>query len=125
MKAQMSMEFLVFTGVLLVLTAFASYIAISTSHAVYTENSNREARMLAEKVASEINIAASVGPGYTHEFDLPAAVQGVPYSIHIAEQRVYISWANRSYSLPLLATVAGDPRPGTNTISNSGVVTLA
>ena len=76
MKAQISIEFIVFVGVLLLITAVASFVAVSNSNDTYKTSIDRDARSIAEFVGTQINIAAEVGDGYSSRFSLPQLLYG-------------------------------------------------
>ena len=128
MKAQLSMELMLYVAILLVIMSIALFFALTTSISVLVESVNTDAKLIAEKVALEVNTAVEVGGGYSHKFFLPEYAYGsTSYTINITQQRVYIFWNNRSYSLPVLAAnVTGMPVKGNNTVRNSdGAITFA
>jgi len=127
-KAQISFEFIMYVGFLLIVVAIAASVAIVASNSISTENTNLEAKSITELVAIEINIAKEVGNGYSHEFFLPNTIRGnINYTVNITNQRVYTFWNIRSHSLPILAdSITGSPHNGTNIIRNiEGVVDIA
>jgi hypothetical protein len=120
MKAQISLEFITFVSVLLLLMAVASFVAFSSSNETYKNTVGRDARSVAVVLAQEINIAVETGDGYSHNFSLPSQLYGGKnYSLVIENQEVFISWLNNTYSLPLLIrNTTGLPGAGTNLIKN-------
>jgi uncharacterized protein (UPF0333 family) len=124
MKAQISSEFIAYAAILLVIMSFAVYFAVVTSSDLQVESVNTDAKRLAAQMASEINTAVSVGDGYSRSFSVPDYLYGnTDYTMVVMQQRVYIFWNQRSYSLPVLAgNVTGSPVKGQNHISNTGGV---
>lgn len=125
MKAQISTEFMVYIGILLIIMSFAAFFAIRTSTDLRMESINTDAKRVAGIVATEINTAVEVGDGYSRTFFLPPQAYGnTNYTLDILFQRVYIFWEGRSYSLPVLAeNITGVPIKGYNTIRNrDGVI---
>ncbi len=124
-KGQISMEFITFLGVILLLFAFASYAAITSTLNIISENEITDARRIATTIAQEVNIAVEVGTGYTHSFYLPEYLYGgLSYTVNSSQSRfVYIQWKDRSYYLPVLAdNVTDTVKKGQNTIKNVGGV---
>ena len=83
------------------------------------------AKRIATQLATEINIAVEVGGGYMRTFVLPTRLENnIAYTLNVSEQRVLVSWSDRSYSLPVLASnITGLPVNGTNVIRNvNGVI---
>ncbi|MCX6815977.1 MAG: hypothetical protein NT120_03950 [Candidatus Aenigmarchaeota archaeon] len=120
MKAQISLEFITFVGILLFITALASFIAFNNISDMYQNSIDRDARSVAKLVATEINIATEAGTGYSHKFSLPHLLYGEKnYSLNTTNQDLYIFWPSKSYFLPILAyNVTGQPQHGLNTIKN-------
>lgn len=128
MKAQVSIEFITFVSILLLITLVASQAAIYRSNEIMTENRNNEAKRTAQIAATELNIAYEIGNGYSRTFYLsPVFSDGADYSIAIINQSLYIFWDNRNYFLPILASgVSGNLTKGYNKIkNNNGVVEIA
>lgn len=126
MKGQISMEFVTFLGVILLLFALASYAAVISSRDITAENEATDARRIATVIAHEVNTAAEVGTGYSHRFYLPNFLYGDSnYTVNLSENRfVYVLWKSKSYSLPVIAeNVTGVVKKGSNTIRNvNGVI---
>ncbi len=120
MKAQISTEFLAYTAILVVIMVFAMFFAITTGNEARTEGINIDAKRIAGIVATEINTAVEVGDGYSHRFFLPQTLRSeTNYTLQLMQQRVYIFWNGRSYSLPVLAgNVTGIPASGYNIVRN-------
>ena len=126
MKGQISVEFITFFGVILLLLSLASYAAITSTRDIIADNEATDARRIASTIAYEINIAVEIGPGYSHKFYLPLLLYGNSnYSVNLLENRfVYVLWKNKSYSLLVLAeNITDGVKKGSNTIRNiNGVI---
>jgi len=120
MKAQISMEFITFLGIMLIFLVLASYAAITSSRDIATENEIKEARRIASLVVEEINLAVEVGDGYKHRFSLPPLLYGnLNYTVNLSQRLVRVEWRDRVYSLPVLAhNITGPVRNGINIIKN-------
>jgi len=128
-KAQVSMEFIAFLGVMLFLLTLASYASLSAGSGIAKDNESVEARRIAATVAEEINLAVEIGPGYSHAFDLPAVLStGTNYSINFTSSRfVYVFWGTGFYPIPVLSdNITGTVKNGRNTLTNNnGVIEFA
>ncbi len=128
MKAQASLELIVYFTVVLIILSFITVVTLGNTQNIYTESINADARRVVTLVANEINIAVSVGSGYTHKFSLPAQLYGKDYNVSIIpdKQSVVVVWENRSYSLPILTSnVEGNVKQGVNTVKNdNGLVRI-
>lgn len=128
MRAQVSMEFMMFFAVMLVMTVVATYVAVKSAADIGVENTNREAKRMAQLVATEVNLAVEVGDGYSHNFTLPGKILGeTDYALNVTDQRAYVFWQNRSYSIPVLVyNISGIINRGPNLVRNEGgVITFA
>lgn len=123
-KGQVSLEFMVFFGLLLLITTVASGIALSSTNQINNENTARDAKTITRLVATEINIAYEVGDGYSHNFTInPVLMDGSGYNITVLNQTVYLSWRGGTYLTPVLTyNVAGNFTKGRNLIRNIGGV---
>lgn len=126
LKSQSATEFIVLASfMLLVILAF---VAVASSKMLDArEEANRK---IAEDIAGiayrEINTAKSVNDGYTRNFSLPAAVNGVNYTITITDNReLTVNYLGYEYLEFLPSNVTGNISKGSNKISkNNGLITL-
>lgn len=129
MKGQTAVEMIIYIGFMMLILTVAMVSIVDREIILRQERIGMDSKAVAETVASEINIALSVGNGYSHSFYLPDTLFGeVNYTIYIESnaQRVVIDWEDRSTFLPILtASVTGDPKKGYNKIINQGgVITI-
>jgi uncharacterized protein (UPF0333 family) len=127
MRGQISLEFMIFISILLLITAVASFVAVTSYNSAFDENVDRDARTVVGTLATEINIAAEIGDGYSRNFSMPGTLYGyVNYNISVYGQRAYIDWMNNRYSLPLLSyNVSGLVKKGGNMVRNiNGVINI-
>ncbi len=127
MKAQVSTEFFFFISVMIVILGVASFAALSAQRDMGAENEVRDARRIASLIASEINTAVEIGPGYSHVFSLPGLfTTGANYSVSFEDRYVYVSWNNKTYLLPVIAyNITGNADKGRNTVRNAdGVINI-
>ncbi len=128
MHGQASIEFMAYVIILLFVLAVAGGIAVKTSADILEERTNADAKRMATRLATEINIAVEIGDGYSKTITLPDTLEGsINYTINTAQQRIFVSWNERNYSLPVIApSIIGAPLKGTNTIKNiNGVIVFA
>jgi hypothetical protein len=127
-KGEVSLEFLILTGLILVI--FASTVAVIGMRNQDIANTIKfsDAQTIADRVASEINMASRIS-GYYSEFTLPYKISDYEnYSLSINKNLrfVQVTWGvNSRMSNIVTENVTGTPIPGKNTIRNSeGVITI-
>ena len=96
-KAQISEEFIIYVGVLVLIMAFAAYFAIVTAKDIRTEGINTDAKLITASVATEINTAFEVGDGYSRKFFLP-------HFLHFILRALTLSGAARIFALHFMQT---------------------
>ncbi len=102
-RGQVSLEFMVFFGLLLLITVVTSGIALTSTNQINEESTGRDAKRLLQLTATEINIAYEIGDGFSHNFYLnPVLRDGSDYNITVTNQTVYIFWRGRTYLIPVL-----------------------
>ena len=125
MKAQVSVEFMMFLAFVLLMLCLASYASLTAGRDIGNDNEVTAARIITAAMAGEINIATEIGPGYSHRFVLPASLIGNNYTIDTNETGfVNVKWKDKFYSLPVLSdNITGSVRTGQNVIRNlNGVI---
>ena len=123
MKGEVNLEFVVFAGLMMFIFSIASYSSLVASQGIVEDNEIADARRVSYIVASEVNLAAEIGPGYSHSFQLPNFIYGGEnYTVEFNSSFLYVRWENNSYMLPVLGNVSGTAEPGQNMIYNSGGV---
>ena len=122
-KAQISMEvlsyYIILTGVFLVTLV----LIVNSQTAINEEKTILDARNTLVFVKNEVDIAASVGDGYTHSFFLPEVLEGsVDYDISLSgeNQEISIVYRDRNISLSLLTdNITNTIKRGNNVIKNT------
>lgn len=124
MKAQISLEVLTYLIIMTVMLSIVTFVALEKSQAIYNEKIDMDARRVLKLAAIEINTAVSIGNGYENAFLLPQQLYGQrDYTITIDAdyQRIYISWYNGTYIVPVLTSnITGTINNGVNVIKNEG-----
>ena len=122
MKGQTAVEMIIYISFVMLMLAVAMISIADREDVLYESRIGISSKTVAESVASEINIALSVGDGYSNSFSLPTTLLGgINYTIDLDKesQRVYIEWRNRTLFFPILTSeVTGNPKKGNNTIRN-------
>jgi hypothetical protein len=123
---QLTMEFMTYLGIVLFIVVLASFATISTGKDAQSESDQREAREIASKISSEINMAVEIGDGFYHKFTIPNNFRdGKNYTAETYGRTVKISWEDRWYVLPFIAqNITGMIYKGENNISNRGGVVV-
>ncbi|MBI5061047.1 MAG: hypothetical protein HZB67_01935 [Candidatus Aenigmarchaeota archaeon] len=123
-KAQVSIELMLYIGIMLVVFAIAIIAAGNRQEEIYRERLATDAKSTLKEVATEIDIAVEVGSGYSHIFTMPDKILGSnDYSVNINKQYqiIYIEWTDKNYSLSMISSnINGSVSKGANRISNIG-----
>lgn len=126
-KAEISIEFVIFIGILLVFFIFFFGIIGFKTADINESSLYTNAQNIANKIANEINIAAGM-EGYYREFSIPEKlVSGDNYSVNInVDYRfVQLLWNGKNVVSNLMTDqISGNITPGTNRIKNEGGVVI-
>ena len=124
-KAEISIEFVVFIGILLVFFIFFFGIIGFKTADINESSLYTNAQNIANEIANEINIASGM-EGYYREFSIPERlVSGDNYSVNINNDYriVQLAWDGRGVVSNLMTDqISGNITPGTNRIKNEGGV---
>ena len=125
-KAEVSIEFLVFVGIILVFFVFFFGIIGGKTKEINEISLYSNAQSIADKVADEINIASRF-EGYYREFKIPEKLlNGDNYTIifHDNIRMIEVAWEDSSLmSTVVTENVSGNISPGINKIRNqNGVI---
>ena len=122
-KAEISIEFVVFIGILLVFFIFFFGIIGFKTADINESSLYTNAQNIANEIANEINIASGM-EGYYREFSIPERlVSGDNYSVNINNDYriVQLAWDGRGVVSNLMTDqISGNITPGTNRIKNEG-----
>jgi uncharacterized protein (UPF0333 family) len=126
-KAEISIEFVVFIGILLVFFIFFFGIIGFKTADINESSLYTNAQNIANVIANEINIASGM-EGYYRKFFIPESlVNGDNYSVNINNDYriVQLTWDGRSVASNLMTDqISGNITPGNNTIKNEGGVII-
>lgn len=108
-KSQSAMEFV--TLVAFMTIALVGFYAVTTSKTI--DAKEEENKKIAEDIANfaykEIELAKSVGEGYSRVFSMPQAVNGISYDINIIDNReLVINYLGNEYVRLLPSNVTGN-----------------
>lgn len=127
-KAEVSMEFLVFVGIILVFFVFFFGIIGGKTREINEATLFNDAQNIVDEIADEINIAARF-EGYYREFSVPETlINGYNYSIvfHKDLRLLELKWNSSSVMSPLVTeNITGNISYGYNKIRNEdGVIVI-
>ena len=127
-KAEVSIEFLVFVGIILVFFVFFFGIIGGKTKEINEISLYSNAQSIADKVADEINIASRF-EGYYREFRIPEKLlNGNNYTVifHGDLRMIEVAWdGNNFMSTVDTQNVSGNISPGINKIRNqNGVIII-
>ena len=123
-KSQSAMEFIVLASFMLLVVL--GFFAVTSSKVLEAQEggSRKIAEDIAEFAYREVEIAKSVNDGYARTFIMPQTVNGVDYSISIADNReLIVGYLDYEHVKFLPSNVTGNILKGSNKISkNNGVI---
>lgn len=126
-KAEISVEFVVFIGILLTFFVFFFGIIGAKTRDINESTVFANAQSIADKIADEINIATRF-EGYYREFYIPQKlVNGNTYSITFYKdlRLVEVKWDGKNVMSTLVTeNISGSINLGSNKIRNEGGVII-
>jgi len=125
MKAQVSVEFLVYFAFILLMAGLFLANHLTNSQKLSYLKMDVESRNLVDKIAFEINSAVIAGNGYERKFYLEDKIGGFSnYTVEIGDYYVLIDWNGRSkISTIHTKSINGTLDKGWNLIrNNEGVI---
>lgn len=106
-----------------VMLAFTGFYALFAQQQVQVMEEQRAtfAEAVADKVAFELDLALSEGPGFARNFTLPGRIGTVPYAVNVSTRTVVVRWRDRRAVARTAATsIDGNVTPGDNRVENVG-----
>ena len=122
MKGQASLEFLIFTSILILMLSVYFWSSSSFQQRVNRIKSIEEAQRLCDKIAFEINLAVRAGDGYRRKFYVDENLYGISnFTIRVANNTVFLDWNEGSVSSSIITkNIVGSIKKGDNLIENRG-----
>lgn len=125
MKSQVSIEFLVYFSLLVLIGLFFAFNYLSRGEELSNLKMESEASNLLQSLKFEIDSAVISGDGYERRFYVPESISGYTnFSIQIANYTLFLDWEGHSKSEDILVgEINGTILKGWNNIRNSkGVI---
>lgn len=127
-KGEISTEFIVLIGLILIIFTFMMTIIGMKNRDISESMIYSDAQKIADIIASEINTASRI-EGYFREFSIPEKISGFQsYSVNISTdfRFVQVKWNNKNtISNIVTSNVTGNVNPGLNKIRNEeGVIII-
>ncbi len=123
-KAQVSVEFVIMTGVILVSFIIMLFIYIEQVQRISRQREVLLVEDLAFKIQKELIIAGSVIDGYYRQFIIPDTLDGVAFSI-TRENNTIVVESEKQIVHRRIPSVIGEPIKGANKINKTeGVIYL-
>jgi hypothetical protein len=121
MKAQVSMEFFIFSGLALIMAIALSLNSISQIKDFNRQRENDAIKDLALRMQREAFIASYVEDGYYRQFHIPDEVSGYNFSVVTSNKSISVISKN-SFYLVNIPFITGNMTNGTNTINRTNGV---
>ena len=119
-KTQVSIEFMVFVGVsiilLLIFTSVAAYYIKITSR----QQAYYSGQELAASIKSEINTASMVENNYNRKVRIPGQLNGKDYGLEIAGREVVVAYGGNDYSELIASEIAAGNGIDVNPVRGNG-----
>lgn len=114
-KSQASFEFLILTGIALLILISVVVFAINQSNEIYREKEQNAVIDLLEEINNEINIATYANEGYYRNFTILNKIEKWDYEIFQTNNYITIKTKNYDHEIRL-NTFNGTIKKGINTI---------
>ncbi len=122
-KAQSAVELIMMVSFSLIMFSALYLVILQDNFAAIKEKRNMESQRIAERVGYELDIATSIGDGYSKNFTLPDNIIGSTYTVIIDSNLVIVNASQTYTSTTVALNVSGTVQPGDNMIENrNGVV---
>ncbi|MFP4116759.1 MAG: hypothetical protein ACLFTY_01960 [Candidatus Aenigmatarchaeota archaeon] len=124
-KGQVSMEFMAYFGILLFMFVAFGPVVFNQTMKIRKRSVAIEAERLVTVLEKEVNTAVRFGDGYTRNFTLPGEISGQDYSLEVRDSShgkvLTVKWSEGVKNRQVIASKPeGEPKPGKNTMENSG-----
>jgi len=122
-KAQSAVELVMMVSFSLIIFSGLYLVILQNNFSAIKEKRNIEFQRVTERIGYELDIAASIGDGYSKNFTIPANILGSTYNV-ILESNLVIVNASQTYTTSTVAQdMTGTIVSGENVIENrDGVV---
>lgn len=121
-EGQISMEFLAYVGILLLIFAIFAPIFFQQTVRINLQKGRLQANKIATILEKEINTAIRFGHGYSRNFTVSTSIAKNNYSIEVYQNlsMLEVSWRDQRATRQLLGkNFQGNLHPGQNQIKNS------
>jgi|TARA_B100002003_G_C13844029_1_gene414089 uncharacterized protein (UPF0333 family) len=117
-KSQIAMEFMLLSGIALILAIIFVSLSISQIKDLYTTKEYLLLKDVALKIQNEISIASYAENGYSRSFKLPDKINNRDYNITIVNNSLTV-WTDTSLFFVRVINITGSLTNGTNEISKT------
>lgn len=117
-KAQSGLELITLISYTLLMFSMVYLSILQNNFTLVKEKRNLEFQKLSELVTYEIDIATSIGHGYSKNITLPDTIVGETYNIIIIDNLVIINSSNSYITKSVTPNITGTIDPGFNSIEN-------
>ena len=101
-KSQIAVEFMIFSGIAIVLSIIFIYLAFDQTKDLYLTKEDLLVKDVALKVQNEISITSYVANGYYKEFELPEKINNKDYRISIMNNSLTVSTDSATHAVRIL-----------------------
>lgn len=117
-KGQSGIELLMLVSYSLLVFSAVYLVILQSNFSAIKEKRNMESMKISEWIGYEIDIATSIGDGYSKNFTLPDTIVGGTYSVLITDNLVIVN-STETYTTKIVTpNITGTIQPGDNYIEN-------
>ncbi len=117
-KAQSGLELMMLISYSMLAFSVVYIVILQNSAVTIKEKRSIESLKLTEVIAYEIDIATSIGTGYSKNVTFPDTILGETYNVIIINNLAIVN-SSQSYTTPMITSnITGTIKPGYNIIEN-------
>ena len=123
-RGQIAAEFMLFSGVALIVAIIFVSISLSQTKTLYETRESLLLQDIALKIKNEVSIASNTEDGFSRDFSLPEKINDRDYNISIINNTLVV-WTDTSNQIIRILNITGHLNKGSNTITKTnGVIYL-
>jgi len=117
-KGQSGIELLMLVSYSLIVFSAIYLVILQSNFSAIKEKRNMESMKISEWIGYEIDIATSIGDGYSKNFTLPDTIIGGTYSVIVTDNLVIVN-STETYTTKIITpNITGTIQSGDNYIEN-------
>lgn len=107
-KSQVSMEFMIFVGVAVIILALFTVIIIMYINSIYMDKEKIMAGRTVDDIKYEVSVASRVDDGYVRMFKVPESIGGWNYDLYFDKRYVFVRFEEEAEQGDIIAGLSAD-----------------